>query len=162
MKKLLVSLLLLAAPMLSFADGAVFTIPAGTTQMIVAATVDGSRINNMLVRSNSTAYAAGTLVNHRSAAYVAQIGGTSGSYAPTGTAVMVDGSVTWLLCPTKDRVATIIQKASGGTLDLFFSGGKLTFTVDGSALTISYPSAFSGAIYGASVASNTVVNVTNW
>jgi len=170
MKKLLASLVLL--PLLALAGGGTYTVPAGSTYLVVPAVINtGGHYNTtndaVALWASNTTYAAGSTVRLSTFAggtiYTAQAAGVSTNTIPRpGPESVSDGTVTWLRNPTMLRTGLVIQRASGGIATISIAGGSLVFTVDGSTIGLSAPSCYDGAVYVTAAGTNVVVNTITW
>ncbi len=170
MKKLLASLVL--CPLLALAGGGTYTVPAGGTYLLVPGVINtGGHYNTtnsaVALWTSNTTYAAGSTVRlsgyANGAIYTAQAAGTSTNVAPrSGPESVSDGTVVWLRNPTQSRTGLVIQRASGGIATVSIAGGNVVFTEDGSAIGLSAPSCYDGAVYGTATGTNVIFNVITW
>jgi len=173
MKKLIASLLLV--PVILFAGGGTFVVPAGATRVVVPpiaqqnssiALVNSNRLVSADVWASNTTYAAGQVTripNYGGFSYVVQVGGTSSNVAPAiGAASVSDGTVTWLRCPTAPRTGVVVQFVSGSSVTLNLAGGSLTFTAAGSTFSVAAPSCYDGAISVTAIGANATISTITW
>ncbi len=175
MKKLIAALAL-SLSLFSFAEDGTYIIPAGSTYIVAPAVVSGKDMYALPSSTNATsvsalwapdtAYAMGATVrlwtNNVGLLYTARSAGTSGSSLPTpGGLSVTDGTVTWLRNSTVPRTGLIVQRTGGGIATIRFGTGSLVFTADGSAVALSAPSCYNGAVFVAA-AGTTTVHVVTW
>jgi hypothetical protein len=145
---------------LSYADQ--FTVTNGQTVIAVPAVVSSSSIGSMTNWVASTNYVAGDIVKAFGQPYVCRYAGTSGATNGvfTGKTTITDGGVTWVKAPVGDRRAVMVQRLSGGILDLNFANGAIRLTADGATMSLVEDSVYQGQIT-ATATTNVLVN-TLW
>jgi len=161
MLKLLSVVAAVSLATLSYADQ--FTVTNGATIIAVPAIVSSSSIGSMTNWVASTNYVAGGIVKAFGQPYVCRYAGTSGATNGvfTGKTTITDGGVTWVKAPVGERSAVVIQRVSGGILDLNFANGSIRLTTDGAYLAPFETGVYQGSITATATGSNVVVN-TLW
>ena len=162
MKRLLVALLL-AAPFVASAGGGAYSVPVGTNLLVVAPVIDGYRLKSEMPRSNSVVYAVGSVVRMLdNQAYVAQIGGTSGTNVlALGPEIVVDGTVTWLRESMMERTVVLLQLVSGACT-VTIADAPLVLSTAGMCVGLAAPSCYQGPVYVNAAVTNTTINVVTF
>jgi hypothetical protein len=161
MLKLLSAMATISLAAMSYADQ--FTITSGATIIAVPGVVTPSAMGSVSNWVASTAYAAGAITKANGQPYVCRYAGTSGTTNGvfTGTSIVTDGGVTWIKTMVGERSAVVIQRVSGGALDLNFANGAIRLTADGASVALSEAAVYRGNITATALGSNVVVN-TLW
>lgn len=159
--KLLPIVAAIALATLSYADQ--FTVTNGQTIIAVPCVVAPSAVSSVSNWVTATAYVAGDIVKAGGQPYICRYAGTSGSTNGvfTGKTTVTDGGVTWVKTSVGERSAVVIQRVSGGTLDLNFANGAIRLTADGASVALSETAVYQGNITATAIGSNVVVN-TLW
>ena len=163
MTKLLSVVAALGFATLSFADQ--FTVANGATIIAVPGVVASSAMGSVSNWVTSTNYVAGDIVRAKGQPYVCRYGGTGSAVDTnalfTGKTTTTDGGVTWVKAPVGERSAVVIQRVSGGVLDLNFANGAIRLSADGASVALSETAVYQGSITATAIGSNVVVN-TLW
>jgi hypothetical protein len=161
MMKLLSAVAAISLATLSYADQ--FTVTNGATVIAVPGVVASSAMGSVSNWVASTNYVAGAIAKAFGQPYVCRYAGTSGATNGvfTGKTTVTDGGVTWIKTTVGERSAVVIQRVSGGALDLNFANGAVRLTADGASVALSETAVYQGNITATASGSNVVVN-TLW
>ena len=163
MLKLLSAVAAISLATLSYADQ--FTVTNGATIIAVPGVVASSAMGSVSNWVTGKAYVAGDIVRAVGQPYVCRYGGTGSAGDTnalfTGKLTTTDAPVTWIKTTVGERSAVIIQRVSGGALDLNFANGALRLTADGAYLAPFETGVYQGNITATAIGSNVVVN-TLW
>lgn len=161
--KLLPIVAAIALATLSYADQ--FTVTNGQTIIAVPCVVAPSAVSSVSNWVTATAYVAGDIVKAKGQPYVCRYGGTGSTVDTntvfTGKTTVTDTPVTWVKTSVGERSAVVIQRVSGGALDLNFANGAIRLTADGASVALSETAVYQGNITATAIGSNVVVN-TLW
>ena len=148
---------------LSYGDQ--FTVTNGATIIAVPGAVASSAMGSISNWVANQAYVAGDIVRAIGQPYVCRYGGTGSAVDTnvlfTGKTTITDGGVTWVKSPVGARSAVVLQRVSGGVLDLNFANGAIRLAADGASVALSETAVYQGNITATAIGSNVVVN-TLW